>query len=84
MEEYVTFLKGKGFSFEEDAIGFINFGKQYVNASDVLVNAAIEITLKAQKQFDGSFYVSFLENLKNHHICTKREAEQFAEQQGLL
>lgn len=84
MEEYVLFLEGKGFSFGTDDMGFIYFGKKYVNVSDVLVNSAIEITLKVQKKFDGSFYVSFLENLKNHHIATKREAEQFAEQQGLL
>ncbi len=84
VEDYVAFLEGKGFSFGKDAIGFIHFGKQYANASDFLVNTAIEITLKAQKSFDGSFYVSLLENLKQHNIRTKREAEQFANEYGLL
>lgn len=84
IEEYVTFLEGKGFSFGNDAIGFIYFGKQYTNASDFLVNIAIEITLKAQKKFDGSFYISLLENLKQANIQTKKEAEQFAIVHGLL
>ena len=84
VEEYVRFLEGKGFSFGNDAIGFIYFGKQYANASDFLVNIAIEITLKAQKKFDGSFYISLLENLKQRNIQTKKEAEQFALDYGLL
>ena len=84
VEEYVTFLEGKGFSFGKDAIGFIYFGKQYANASDFLVNMAIEITLKVQKKFDGSFYISLLENLKQHNIQTKKQAEQFAKENGLL
>jgi hypothetical protein len=48
------------------------------------VNAAIEITLKAQKTFDGSFYISLLENLKHHKIDSKREAEDYATKHGLL
>lgn len=84
VEDYVTFLEGKGFSFGKDAIGFIYFGKQYANASDFLVNMAIEITLKVQKKFDGSFYISLLENLKQRNIQTKMQAEQFAKENGLL
>lgn len=84
VEDYVRFLEGKGFSFGNDAIGFIYFGKQYANASDFLVNIAIEITLKAQKTFDGSFYISLLENLTQRNIQTKKEAEQFATECGLL
>lgn len=84
VEDYVKFLEGKGFSFGKDAIGFIYFGKQYANASDFLVNTAIEITLKVQKKFDGSFYISLLENLKQRNIQTKKQAEQFAKENGLL
>ena len=84
VEDYVTFLEGKGFSFGEDAIGFIYFGKQYANANDLLVNIAIEMTLKVQKKFDGSFYMSLLENLKQHNIRTKKEAEHFAKEYGLF
>lgn len=84
VEDYVTFLEGKGFTFGEDALGFINFGKLYANASDFLVNMAIEITLKSQKTFDGSFYISLLENLKLYNIRTKKEAEQFAKEHGLF
>ncbi|MED3689206.1 DUF6123 family protein [Peribacillus butanolivorans] len=83
-EEYVSFLEGKGFTFGNDAIGFINFGKRYTNASDILVNVAIELTLKVQKNFDGSFYISFLENLKQNGIETRSAAVSFAKKQGLL
>ncbi|MGG0284656.1 DUF6123 family protein [Peribacillus butanolivorans] len=83
-EEYVSFLEGKGFTFGNDAIGFIYFGKRYTNASDSLVNVAIELTLKVQKNFDGSFYISFLENLKQNGIETRSAAVSFAKKQGLL
>ncbi|MGE6376483.1 DUF6123 family protein [Peribacillus muralis] len=83
-EEYVRFLEGKGFTFGNDAIGFIYFGKRYTDASDILVNAAIELTLKVQKNFDGSFYISFLENLKQNGIETRNGAISFAMDQGLL
>ncbi|MBK5501141.1 DUF6123 family protein [Peribacillus sp. TH14] len=83
-EEYVSFLEGKGFTFGNDAIGFIFFGKRYTNASDILVNVAIELTLKVQKNFDGSFYISFLENLKQNGIETRSAALSFAKKQGLL
>ena len=56
VSHYVDFLKEKGFNLKEDAIGFIHFGKQYTNASDEITIAAIELTLKTQKEFDGSFY----------------------------
>ncbi|MEK4537155.1 MULTISPECIES: DUF6123 family protein [Peribacillus] len=83
-EEYVSFLEGKGFTFGNDAIGFIYFGKRYTNASDNIVNVAIELTLKVQKNFDGSFYISFLENLKQNGIETRSAAVSFAKKQGLL
>ncbi|MFD6441608.1 DUF6123 family protein [Peribacillus sp. NPDC060186] len=83
-EEYVSFLEGKGFTFGNDAIGFIYFGKRYTNASDILVNVAIELTLKVQKNFDGSFYISFLENLKQNGIESRSAAVSFAKKQGLL
>ncbi|MFI8494878.1 DUF6123 family protein [Peribacillus butanolivorans] len=83
-EEYVSFLEGKGFTFGNDAIGFIYFGKRYTNASDILVNVAIELTLKVQKNFDGSFYISFLENLKQNGIETRSAAVSYAKKQGLL
>jgi hypothetical protein len=74
VEEYLLYLESKGFSFGEDAIGFIYFGKAYTNASDELINTAIECTLKIQKRFDGSFYVSLLEMFVNNNIKTRREA----------
>jgi hypothetical protein len=84
VEEYVKFLEAKGFAFGEDAIGFIYFGKRYTNAEDFLVNAAIEVTLKAQKTFDGSFYISLLENLKQQNIHSRAAAESYARKCGLL
>ncbi|RFU64076.1 hypothetical protein D0469_19240 [Peribacillus saganii] len=82
--EYVSYLESKGFSFGEDAIGFIFFGKQYTNAEDTLVNAAIEVTLKAQKKFDGSFYISLLESMKKSNISTHSDAVAFSRERGLI
>lgn len=84
VEDYLCFLQSKGFQFQDDAIGFIYFGKHYTNASDELINTAIELTLKAQKKFDGSFYVSLLEMLVANKIKTRLEAIQFVKDKELF
>lgn len=56
----------------------------YANANEKLVKIAIEMTLKVQKRFDGSFYLSLLETLKSENIQDKREAYQFIKQKQLL
>lgn len=84
VDEYLHYLEGKGFQFEEDSIGFIYFGKHYTNASDELINSAIEITLKAQKSFDGSFYVSLLETLVSSKIQTRNAALKFVKERELV
>jgi hypothetical protein len=84
VDEYISFLKGKGFQFREDAIGFIHFGKQYAGATDEQVIASIELTLKAQKQFDGSFYLSLLERLTENQVKTRKEALEFVKKNELI
>lgn len=84
VEEYLSFLQSKGFQFQEDAVGFIYFGKHYTNATDELTNTAIELTLKAQKSFDGSFYVSLLEMLISNKISTRVEAIQFVKDKEII
>ena len=84
VEEYLHDLQAKGFQFQEDSLGFIYFGKHYTNAPDEMVNAAIELTLKAQKKFDGSFYISLLETLTANKITTRKEAISFAKEKELL
>ncbi|HZG59401.1 MAG TPA: DUF6123 family protein [Anoxybacillus sp.] len=84
LDEYIAFLASKGFHFREDALGFIQFGKQYTGAEDGLAVIALEMTLKAQKQFDGSFYISLLEQLKQQNITTRKQAMAFMKEKGLL
>ncbi|WP_415817301.1 DUF6123 family protein [Mesobacillus thioparans] len=84
VEDYLLHLKSKGFHFREDAIGFIFFGQQYTNSTDEIANAAIEITLKAQKGFDGSFYISLLETFASNKIHSRKEALQFVKKIELL
>jgi hypothetical protein len=84
LDEYIAFLASKGFHFREDALGFIQFGKQYTGAEDRLAVIALEMTLKAQKQFDGSFYISLLEQLKQQNITTRKQAMAFMKEKGLL
>ena len=68
----------------EDAIGFIYFGQQYTNSADDITNAAIELTLKAQKDFDGSFYISLLETFAANKIITRKAAFQYVREKELL
>ncbi len=82
-EEFLIDLENKGFKFQEDAIGFIYFGKKYTDDPDELVNSAIEITLKTQKQFDSSFYMSILERLHSQKIPSRKEVVRWMEKQGL-
>ncbi|WP_044894120.1 DUF6123 family protein [Bacillus alveayuensis] len=84
LDEYIAFLASKGFHFRDDALGFIQFGKQYTGAEDHLAVIALEMTLKAQKQFDGSFYISLLEQLKQQNITTRKQAMAFMKEKGLL
>jgi Family of unknown function (DUF6123) len=72
--EYIEYLTGKGFTFGEDVIGFIQFGQNYTNTEDEMVIIAIELTLKIQKQFDGSFFISLLEMFKKEDISNRKQA----------
>jgi len=84
VEEYLQFLAQKGFILGEDAAGFISFGQQYTRASDEIVIVAIEITLKAQKEFDGSFFISLLEMFKENQIQGRKQAYRFIEERNIM
>ncbi|RHW42289.1 hypothetical protein D1B31_06620 [Neobacillus notoginsengisoli] len=84
VDSYLQHLQAKGFLLQEDAIGFIYFGKHYTNASDEVAIAAIELTLKAQMGFEGSFYVSLLETLVSNNVETKKAAFKFVKENELL
>ncbi|MBT2754978.1 DUF6123 family protein [Mesobacillus foraminis] len=84
LEDFLLDLKGKGFQFGEDAVGFIYFGKQYTGSTDELTIIAIELTLKSQKKFDGSFYISLLEMFPANNIKTRKQAIRYVKQKQLL
>jgi hypothetical protein len=84
LEDYLHHLKGKGFQLQEDSIGFIYFGKHYTNALDEVIITAIELTLKAQKTFDGSFYMSILETFTSNQIKSRKAAMRFIKENELL
>jgi len=84
VEDYLLHLKSKGFLFREDAVGFIYFGQQYTNSTDEIANTAIEITLMAQKGFDGSFYISLLETFASNKIASRKAAWKLVEKMELL
>ncbi|WP_445493044.1 DUF6123 family protein [Niallia sp. 03133] len=84
LEEYLLFLQSKGFLFGEDSVGFIYFGKALTNATDEISMAAIECTLKIQKRFDGSFYVSLLEMFVHNKIRTKKQAIHYIKHNKLF
>lgn len=68
VQDYLLHLKSKGFHFKEDVKGFIFYGQNLTNSSDELVILAIEATLKSQKRFDGSLFISILEELEISEI----------------
>ncbi|MBM7647929.1 hypothetical protein JOC78_000869 [Bacillus ectoiniformans] len=82
--DFLMTLEGKGFKFTDDMIAFIYFGKKFTDATDEMVSAAVEITLKVQKHFDSSFFLSILERLKEQKISERHEAIYYAKTQGLL
>ncbi len=84
VSQYLDFLDSKGFHLHEDAIGFIHYGKQYTKASDELTNTAIELTIKAQKEFDGSFYLSLLETLVKSKVSTRGGAIRYVKEFELV
>ncbi len=84
LEMYLLELEEKGFKFKDDAISFIYFGKQLTGSKDYLVSLSIEFTLKAQKRFDGSFYLSLLEAMKENNISSRKDAYQFVKSMGIM
>lgn len=84
VSEYVDHLISKGFVLGDDANGFIAFGQQYTDTVDEVVIIAIELTLKIQKEFDGSFFISLLENFKSEKINNRKQALRFIESLHLI
>ncbi|MBB6444631.1 DUF6123 family protein [Bacillus benzoevorans] len=82
--QYVDFLKEKGFMLKDDAIGFISFGKQTTNATDEITITAIELTLKTQKEFDGSYFISLLETLVKGKVKNRGAAIRFVKERELI
>lgn len=83
-ESYLSYLIGKGFPLQDEEIGFIYFGKKYTDLEDYLINLAIEVTLKLQRRFDGSFYIALLEGFKEANLQTYQDAENYLLSKGLL
>ncbi|KKB37696.1 DUF6123 family protein [Bacillus thermotolerans] len=84
LDEYLLNLEARGFKFSDDIIHFIYFGKKSTNASDALMIVAVEITLKVQKEFDSSFFLSLVEQLAEQKIEDRQRALEFAEAHGLI
>ncbi|MBA2876415.1 DUF6123 family protein [Thermaerobacillus caldiproteolyticus] len=84
VEQYFDFLASKGFRLGEDARNFIRFGQQYTGANDWLTIMALEWTLKIQKHFDGSFYLSLLEELTQRQTITREQVLMFMKEKGFV
>ncbi|SEN44589.1 hypothetical protein SAMN04488134_10199 [Amphibacillus marinus] len=83
LADYLEQLWVKGFKLSDEQVRFIYFGKQYTGANDDLARVAIKTTLRLQYQFDGSFYISLLELLKEHNIGTRQDAIALFKKKGL-
>ncbi|SDM68047.1 hypothetical protein SAMN04488137_1408 [Fictibacillus solisalsi] len=74
IQDYFQHLASKGIKLKESDTAFIEFGKQFTGMSDYMVSISIEITLKVQREFDGSYYIALLEGFKENNITTKKKA----------
>lgn len=83
LADYIEYLWTKGFKLSDEQVYFIYFGKQSTNASDPLVQIAIETTLRVQRSFDGSFYISLLELLQENNITTITAAKRLFYQKDI-
>ncbi|AIF66608.1 DUF6123 family protein [Terribacillus saccharophilus] len=75
-------LWAKGFKLTDEDIQFIYFGKNYANAPDWKVIFAVQVTLRFQHAFDGSFYLSVLDLIGEDKIHTKKQAEDLLSRKG--
>ena len=83
LEDFLTDLETKGFKFNDEAIGFIYFGRKFTNASDINVKTAIELTLKVQQRFDSGFYMSVLEEIVQSELKTRQKTIDHFRKKGI-
>jgi len=83
LEDFIADIEAKGFKLNDEAIGFIYFGQKFTNAPDQLVQIAIEITLKLQRGFDSSFYLSVLEEMVQEKILSRQVALTHFREKGI-
>lgn len=81
---YLSSLITKGFAVKEEDIGFIYFGKNYIDLDDHLTNLAIDSTLKVQRCFDGSFYIALLEAFKEENCTNYQEGLHLLQTKGIV
>ncbi|GGF09755.1 hypothetical protein GCM10010954_05290 [Halobacillus andaensis] len=80
---YLEDLWSKGFKLSDEDVHFVYFGKNSTNTEDWKVILALQMTLKFQKKFDPSFYISLLEHIADRSIISKKSAYQSLEERGL-
>ncbi|WP_431799176.1 DUF6123 family protein [Halobacillus andaensis] len=82
LANYLEDLWTRGFKLSDEHVHFIYFGKNSTNTEDWKVIVALQITLKYQKKFDPSFYISVLELIGRETVTTKKHAYQALEKYG--
>ncbi|PPA71216.1 DUF6123 family protein [Jeotgalibacillus proteolyticus] len=83
LEDFLADLETKGFKLNDEAIGFIYFGRKYTDAPDQLVQVAIEVTLKLQQRFDSGFYMSVLEEIVQSKLTTRTKVMSHFRKKGI-
>ncbi|WP_440895694.1 DUF6123 family protein [Amphibacillus sp. Q70] len=83
LADYLEYLWDKGFKLTDEQVRFIYFAKKYTNSNEWLSCVALEITLKLQLYFNGSFYISLLEVLNEFKVKTRKDVNQVLKQKGI-
>ncbi|MCP3030742.1 DUF6123 family protein [Halobacillus sp. A1] len=80
---YLEDLWSRGFKLSDEDVHFIYFGKNSTNVEEWKTILALKMTLKLQKKFDPSFYISVLEHISSSSITTRKQAYESLERRGL-
>lgn len=83
LAEFLEHLWDCGFKLTDEQVRFIYFAKKYTNSSEWLSSIALEMMLKLQFNFDGSFYISLLELLNESGVRSRKEIERVLQEKGI-
>ncbi|WP_407268647.1 DUF6123 family protein [Radiobacillus sp. PE A8.2] len=79
---YIEDLWSRGFKLSDEDVHFIYFGKNSTRAPEWKIILSLQVTLRYQRAFDGSFFLSVLELLEKDFVKNRRQADSVLKRKG--